>query len=180
MAERRHHLLIDLALEGYDQAGQVCHRPPGPLVEFGLMASRRRVDANLFLLAMEAEGEPFLLLPAIFSIPGDADAVGRQVVLDPAGSLLDELEAFHSRFLEYLAISCPERLLPGTPANPYQAAGIQDHQPDAGAIRQTLRIDGFLSGQFTSSPDLQPRQKLARSRCLVFWPRRPRQQPYRW
>src|SRR5690606_11540804 len=167
------------------------------------MASRRRVDANLFLLAMEAEGEPFLLLPAIFPIPGDADAVGRKVVLDPAGSLLDELEAFHSRFLEYLAISCPERLLPGiyaalrhlpqlrpvasfavrlrdTSANPYQAVGIQDHQPDAGAIRQTFRIDGFLSGQFTSSPDLQPRQKLARSRCLASWPRQPRQQPYRW
>src|SRR6478609_8636265 len=57
--EYPHDLLIDLALEGHNQAGQPGHGPPRPVVEFFCMAVGRRVDADLALVALEAEGEPF-------------------------------------------------------------------------------------------------------------------------
>src|SRR5215218_3770132 len=60
MAERRDHLLVDLALERHDQLRQFGHRLPRPLIELGGMAAGRRIDLDLALVAVEAEGEPFL------------------------------------------------------------------------------------------------------------------------
>src|SRR5882757_3410209 len=68
MPERGHHFLIDLALERHDKVGQILHGPPCPSVELGLVAARRRIDLDLALLAVKAEGKPFLRLAAISSL----------------------------------------------------------------------------------------------------------------
>src|SRR5690606_6780977 len=83
MTEGGDDVLVDAALERHDQIGQRLHPLPAPGVELGLVAAGRRVDGDLALVALEAEGEPFLRLAAIPALERDADQMRRQVVVDP-------------------------------------------------------------------------------------------------
>ena len=57
---------VDRALERNDEIGQAAHLLPAPLVEFRPVApSARMADVDLAVVALEAEGEPFLRLPTI-------------------------------------------------------------------------------------------------------------------
>src|SRR5690606_10301860 len=79
--EGRHHLLINLALEGHDQVGGLLERAPAPGVELRLAVG---FQIELCVLAGEAEGEPDLLL-ALEALPrlGSAHPLG-EVIDDPA------------------------------------------------------------------------------------------------
>ena len=60
------HLDVDLALERDDEIGQRLPALPAPRRKFGRMrAARWALDVDLGFLALEAEQEPFLCLPAI-------------------------------------------------------------------------------------------------------------------
>ena len=67
MAELLDHLFIDRSFEGDDQLWQAFHRLPVPGVELRLVAAGRRVDLDFALIAIKAEGKPFLCLTAILA-----------------------------------------------------------------------------------------------------------------
>src|ERR1700761_5937341 len=69
--ELLHHALIDRALEGHDQLGEILHRLPAPVDELRLVtAAARTRDVDLGILAGEAHGKPFLSLAAVAALPG--------------------------------------------------------------------------------------------------------------
>jgi len=57
-------LFIDLALEGYNEGGNLVDADPAPAVELRLVVLRRDID--LGIVAGETKSEPALLLAAVF------------------------------------------------------------------------------------------------------------------
>src|SRR3546814_4161141 len=87
-----------------DWSSDVCS---SDLVEFRCMASRRRVDADFALLALEEEGEPALRLAAILPFQADPDEMGRQVIIDPAAGFPQEGNRSHAGlFIEFAIGGC--------------------------------------------------------------------------
>src|SRR3954447_22111188 len=86
LREFLHYSLIDLALEGNDERGQLFQALPAPRGEFRL-ATSRVFDIDLAVVAGEAHREPFLCLPAIFALPGLAHDLARDVVSEPVRDL---------------------------------------------------------------------------------------------
>ncbi len=67
MSERLHDILVDLALERDHEAGEIFHRLPAPLDEFGLVAAGGLEDVDLAVIAREGERVPLLRLAAILA-----------------------------------------------------------------------------------------------------------------
>src|SRR5690606_7026953 len=108
------------------------------------------------VMAGEAEREPFLLLAAIFSLPGDTDEMIGKIVSDPPRRLADQLDRAHIRFLVELAqraligilagIDAALRHLPcvsgvliaalGALADENAALAVDEHHAHAGAIEK--------------------------------------------
>src|SRR6266700_1881802 len=86
LRELLHHPLVDLALEGNDERGQLSEALPAPRREFRLVTSRV-IDVDLAVIAGEAHREPPLCLSAIFALPGLADDLARDVVGEPVPHL---------------------------------------------------------------------------------------------
>src|SRR5262249_59415804 len=89
MPKSRDHIPVDGALEGHDDAFELVHSGPPPILEFGLVA-RRRGDVDLLVLALEARSIPLLPLPAPPSAPGDADEVRREIIAVPPPRLRNQ------------------------------------------------------------------------------------------
>ena len=79
MAKSLHHLFVDTALEADHQVRQTVYILPLPGFEFLLVA----VQADVFVAAREAQGEPALHLPAVTSAPDLARNFRWQVVFQP-------------------------------------------------------------------------------------------------
>ena len=94
-----------------------------------MRAAGRAVDVDFALLALEAEQEPFLRLPAVTPAETAARAV-RQIVGEPIRRLGDERRRAHVGFLEKLAAGGGERVLAGVDAAlrhlPFAAGGKRD------------------------------------------------------
>src|SRR5262245_7328771 len=73
--KNRHHVAIDLALEGDDQIGKLGHLRPAPGLELGLAAVARR-NVNFAFLAQKAHGKPLLALAAVSALQRHAQQFG--------------------------------------------------------------------------------------------------------
>ena len=74
--ELAHHAVIDRALERHHEIGNVLQRLPTPGGELRAVgAAVGFLDVDFAFRAGEAKREPFLLLPAIFALPGLADEI---------------------------------------------------------------------------------------------------------
>src|SRR5262245_32448772 len=75
VAELLDELAVELALEGDDEVRQLAHLRPLPAAELGVVGG----DVDVAVLALEAEGEPFLALAAKPSLPDLVGEIGRQI-----------------------------------------------------------------------------------------------------
>jgi hypothetical protein len=124
-------------------------------------------DIDFTVVAGEAKRVPFLLLPAIFSAPGRADDVARNIIGEPFGDLAQFLHRADIGFLVELAkrgliwvfvlIDAALRHLPDmrrvdmlgaarSPADEYEAGAVEHHDAGAGTIGQ-----GFEGGHSHSA-----------------------------
>src|SRR4051812_37613855 len=87
-----HHPCVSLPLERHHQRREIVHFLPAPGDEFRLVAAAGIFYIDLTVIAGEAQSVPFLLLPAIFSVPGGADDVARDVVVQPLADLAEFLD----------------------------------------------------------------------------------------
>src|SRR6202451_2443363 len=93
MGEFADHALVNRALEWHDKARDILHGLPAPSGKFRLGAASRMSDVDFALVAGEAHREPFLGLAAIFALPGLADDLARNVVLQLVGDFAHPIHA---------------------------------------------------------------------------------------
>src|SRR5688572_20815427 len=105
-AELRRQLLIELALEGHDQVGNLFQIGPAPGGEFRILGG----DVDVAILAEEAEGIPFLALAAEPALPDLRHQLGRQIILQPILALADIAGAVGADLLAHLAPGGLQRL----------------------------------------------------------------------
>src|SRR5688572_5960537 len=103
----RDQLVVQLALEWHDQAGDFLEIGPAPGRELGLLGR----DVDVAVGAEEAECEPFLALAAEPALPDLRHQLGRQIVLQPILALADEARAVGADLLAHLAPGGLQRLL---------------------------------------------------------------------
>src|SRR5688572_776585 len=95
----RDQLVVQLALEWHDQAGNFLEIGPAPGRELGLLGR----DVDVAVGAEEAECEPFLALAAEPALPDLRHQLGRQIVLQPILALADIAGPVGADLLAHLA-----------------------------------------------------------------------------
>src|SRR5437016_6160551 len=137
-------MTIDVALEIDHQVREALELLPAPGGKFSLvLAAARPGDVDLRILALEAEREPLLRLPAVLAAPRLRHQLGRQVVIEPTRRGVEERQALHGGLFIDLtengalrlliaieaalrhppppALTFPLRRLIGTAAEPHQS-----------------------------------------------------------
>src|SRR6185369_761480 len=92
-------IVVELALEGHDQARQLLQIGPPPGREFGMLGR----DVDVAVGTEEAEGEPFLALSPEPAFPELRHQFRRQVIAQPIAAFADEARAVGADLLAHLA-----------------------------------------------------------------------------
>lgn len=147
---------VDRAFEGDDGIQHLIRQDPAPGAEFGVFGG----NLDVAVLALEAEEEPFLLLPAILAAPDAAQKIGRQVIGHPAMGLGDGVHKitcdagfFHQLtegggFRGFALVDPALWHLPGGRgaveplAREDHATSVDQDDTGAGAVGQGFGIDG--------------------------------------